>query len=197
MNPRRPKRVIRIEVSVQKGEVVCVQDKAFDVVLLAEDEQRGFGKERAQGVKQAKDNAEKRKNGIAANGGEYLYVRDQGSHAHEPHATIHLFSGPADEIEWFSNDNTIDFTVHIQRNPELILLSGLTAASTPVPLDRDSGIDNLFQKDFPLKSSKGAAVNSGRMKDNPAVFEQRYYKYSVEVEGSVPFDPDVEGHFGD
>jgi hypothetical protein len=197
MNPRRPKRVIRIEVSVQKGEVVCVQDNAFDVVLLAEDEQRGFGKERADRNKQAKDNAEKRRNGIAANGGEYLYVKDQGGHAHEPHATIHLFSGPADEIEWFSNDHTIDFIVHIQRNPELILLSAPTAASTPVPLNRDSGIDNPFQETFPLTSSRGAAVKSGHLRDDPAVFEQCYYKYSVEVEGNVPFDPDVEGHFGD
>jgi len=115
---------------------------------------------------------------------------------HEPeydHAGIHLRSRDDDQILWFS-DQAINFKVHVNRDPELV---NRKAQEKERPkLTPDKGIENPFVNDFPLVSFNGAPVCSGKLNDDPEVKKQKYYKYSVEVEGiTKPLDPHIEGHW--
>src|SRR5262249_42532598 len=151
----------RIEVKIVGRNVVCEQDKSLDKELMAEDER--FRKQRMDRALKAKGNSERLKDGKPIVAGEFVQKRLLPEEDHAHHQTIHLFTGPKDEIEWFSREE-IDFTVHIQRNPELVRVLANTLTLTAVPSGKDDGIDNLFQKAFPLKSTKGAAVCSGPIK---------------------------------
>jgi hypothetical protein len=189
-------RIIRIEIRIVGGQLKCQMNDAAIKQLLGEDER--YQQERARRAKEARANADYRKNGNPLRGEKFVHLWDIDPilEKDNAHATIHLFTDPGDEIEWFTTDSEVkEFTVSIQRNPELVQ----ALPNTLLEITPNVGIDNPFVG-FPETGLKGgfnqAPKRSGVLrKDDGYVFQQRYYKYTVKV-GDLSFDPDVEGHFG-
>jgi len=153
---------------------------------------------------QARSNTEKRKNGETLAAGQRVQADDYaGVDLEYDHVGIHLSFKQSDEIMWYSEE-PINFAVDIQRDPELILLAEETPPERPVKSAKNAGIDNPFETIFPLLSSQGEPVfsgvfgaNKGAPEPREGVMTQRYYKYSVRVEGiAKPYDPHIAGHIG-
>ena len=191
-------RIIRLEITVEGDKVKCrLNDKAMENQLMGEDER--YQQERVRRDKEAKSNQENQGKGNPLTGEKFVHVHPIPIGAKsEKHATIHLFTEPGDQIEWFTEDPRVEeFTVSIQRNPELVQV----LPNTSIDITPNVGIDNPFVG-FPKDGLKGgykqAPKRSGVLrKDDGYVFLQRYYKYTVRVGDKYqPFDPDVEGHYG-
>ncbi len=186
----RPKRTIMIKISVV-GQDVRSEQVGFNAEMLGLDKKFAPDLGKARGM--VKDPKE-------AKPGDRIHAPGYVDEPEYPHPGIHLFFNRRDEIVWFS-EQPINFTVDIQRDPELILIGEAPSDVTP-----NNGIDNPFEQGtFPLESMTGEPVSSGPLRgrggDDPflkAVLDQRYYKYSVRVTGiKNALDPHVEGHFGD
>jgi hypothetical protein len=195
MRDETKQRIIGVEVFVTGNKVKCKLDK--DTKMLLDVEDQGYKEERDRRDKEARGNQGKNLNALHGEKFVHLHDVEEENEKDPDHATIHLFSEPKDQIRWFTQDPKIRFKVSIQRNPELVqVLPGTSLEITP-----NVGIDNPFETFFPkdgLEGSYEKAVLSGPLRmDNGYVFLQRYYKYTVKVEGYKPYDPDVEGHYGD
>jgi len=153
---------------------------------------------------EARINTARRKKGETLAAGQRVHADDYGGVDLEyDHVGIHLSFKVHDEVMWYSEE-AINFAVDIQRDPELILLAEDTPPERPIKSEKNAGIDNPFETAFPLLSRQGAPVFSGVFgahgdAEDPraSVMSQKYYKYSVRVEGiEKPYDPHIAGHLG-
>jgi len=169
--------------------------------MQQKDEQFLSGLQRDQA--DAKANTEKRHKGAPLAAGQRVHADDYVGELEYPHVGVHLSFQGQDQVMWFS-DQPINFAVDIQRDPELILLVEDTPPGRPVKSEKNVGIDNPFETQFPLFSNQGAPVLSGVFASRqgtpdprPGVLEQEYYKYTVRVDGiATPLDPHIAGHIG-
>jgi hypothetical protein len=149
--------------------------------------------QRQKDQKEARDNKVKHANAALAAGDRVQ--ADNFNGAQHADLGIHLFADALDDIEWYS-DNGTPFTVNIHRDPEMILLDQAKAPSDPIDFQTNTGLDNLFQNKFPLVSKGGEAVVSGPIRNEKAIMDQRYYKYTVTSGNNTPLDPHIVGHTG-
>jgi len=183
-------------VSLNGPNVECVQTN-FEKEMNQEDKR--FRTERKEREKEAKRNAAEFAAGkIDLFEGDFVELPHEHQD-HPLHPFIHLFTGFADQIEWYTEEN-ITFRVYVHRNPDKVrLLKDVPKGSVIDPIVINGPDDNPFVTDFPpegLAGTKGKSVFSGVLKTDEQFIEQRYFKYAVTVEGKKPFDPDVEGHAG-
>jgi hypothetical protein len=189
LETRTDKRTVMIKIWVDRGEVM------FEMVSPGTNRvMNDWDKAVSQEVEDAQEQAKRNSFKGSGKKGERIHTRDYQKEPENEHAGIHLSRRLQDEIVWFSEDS-INFRVDIHRDPELVLLDA-DKDLKDVVIGKNEGIDNPFDKQrFPLVSLLGEPVNSGPLRNEVAVRDQRYYKYTVTVEGiSKPLDPHVEGH---
>jgi hypothetical protein len=155
----------------------------------------------------AQGNRNKRKDRLDLKKGDRVQADDYKEEPEYPHPGIHLSWRKKDEVMWYSEQG-IRFTVDIHRDPELVLLvddvPGTGGPGVKVQKAVGFGSENPFDKPFPLTSQCGEPVFSGALrsdeydssKPDNDVLDQRYYKYTVTVDGiRKPLDPHIEGHY--
>ena len=181
-------KTIKIRVWTDKTNVRCEQTTADEE--MKQHDQKFFA--RFMGDREeAMINKQKLDAGQPIEPGQRLRVGNHGSHA--DHVRIHLSHKNQYQIEWSTDQEGLNFKVHIQRDPELLLVQ----EGVPNEITANEGIDNLFQNNgFPMPGSFGKPAVSGPIKDeNDPALKQRYYKYKVTDDaGKIAFDPHIEGH---
>src|SRR2546426_744183 len=198
--PSRPPRTVMIRIFV-KDERVQFEPVAPGVIQAMQQKDEEFSSLLQRDQAEAKANTEKRQKGETLAAGQRVHADDYVRELEYAHVGVHLSFQGQDQVMWFS-DQPINFAVDIQRDPELILLVEDTPPGRPVKSEKNVGIDNPFETQFPLFSNQGAPVLSGVFASRqgtpdprPGVLEQEYYKYTVRVDGiATPLDPHIAGH---
>ena len=111
------------------------------------------------------------------------------------HAGIHLLFRSNDEIEWFSPQK-INFRIDVGQDPELALLTNNLPHGQALPKAAlHAAALNPFVDQFPKFCVSGKSVNSGPLKNTPALKNQKYYKFSIQVLGTdIAVDPHIDCH---
>jgi hypothetical protein len=200
--PERDKRTIMVKIWVD-GTDVRFEQVSFVQEMLNTDQVFSGELKNDQAI--ALGNRNKRRDHESLNAGDRVQADDYKGDLEYPHPGIHLSRLRGDEVMWYS-EQRIKFTVDINRDPELVLLDAPVPGTggPAIKVHKAVGIDieNPFDKDFPLTSWCGEPVFSGAIRTDEndpeysQVLRQRYYKYTVTVDGiKKPLDPHIEGHY--
>jgi hypothetical protein len=192
LDAARQARIVMIRVFVANGQVSFeMVTPLLNQVMLMWDAET---KPATEGVQRQAKNATDVLDGRApVEAGTYVHAKNYAGEPDYSDAGIHLKHTTKDQILWYS-DQPIDFSVEIQRDPELIRLG---ASSSDRPDQAFNTVaENPFENTFPLYSYNGAPVLSGSLKADDSYRNQKYFKYLVRIEGiKEPLDPHIEGHW--